>query len=280
MIRRLDRRPADAVQPASVDASGISLSFGDTLALDDVSLRADAGEVIGLIGPNGSGKTTLLRTLYGSLTPDRGSVRFDDRDLGGMRHRELARSIAVVAQEPASDLPLLVSDAVLLGRTPHLSLLQRHSDRDLRIAEESLRHVGGAHLATRTFDRLSGGEKQRVLIARALTQQPRCLLMDEPTNHLDIHYQHDILQLVRSLDVTVVVVLHDLNLAARYCDRVLVLHEGRRRAFGPPDEALRPSILGSVYGVTIDTREASDGVRQYLFRHRQAPAPLSEALRG
>lgn len=265
--------------PATVDADGIGVSFGQNRALDDVSLRADAGEVVGLIGPNGSGKTTLLRTLYGSLDPDHGTVRFDGRDLASMRRRELAKSIAVVAQEPASDLPLMVADAVLLGRTPHLSLLQRHSRRDVRIAAQALHRVGATHLARRGFDHLSGGEKQRVLIARALTQQPRCLLMDEPTNHLDIHYQHDILQLVRSLRVTTVVVLHDLNLAARYCDRLVVLEQGHRRAFGTPDEALRPEVLGSVYGVTVDTREASDGVRQYLFRHSSAPADAAHQLR-
>src|SRR5699024_2533265 len=179
-------------------------------------VTAGPGEVVGLIGPNGSGKTTLLRMLYRALTPTAGIVVLDDQPIGDMPSRALARAVAVVVQDSAGDLPLSVTDTVLLGRTPHLRSWQRESGSDIEIAAEALQRVGATYLAHRDFSELSGGEKQRVLIARALAQQATHLLLDEPTNHLDIHYQHEVLRLIRELGVTTILVLHDLNLAARY----------------------------------------------------------------
>jgi iron complex transport system ATP-binding protein len=247
-----------------INAYDISFAYGDTLVLDGVELRAGPGRVLGLIGPNGSGKTTLLRTLYAALTPRAGLVRLDDTPLHQLTRRELARRLSVVAQEGSGDLPLTVADVVLLGRAPHLSTFQRHKPEDYRIAAVALTRVGARHLARRVFSGLSGGEKQRVLIARALAQQADHILLDEPTNHLDIRYQHEVLQLVRSLDVTTVVVLHDLNLAARYCHELVLLDGGRIVTAGTPEEVLQPSTLERVYHVGVQRVETGTGF-QLLF---------------
>ena len=266
-----------------ISAEGVSHSFDGAEVLTEVSLSAHRGEVVGLIGPNGSGKTTLLRSLYRGLTPDAGAVLVDDRTIGAYRPRELARSVSVVTQESHGELPLTVVDVVALGRGPHLGPLQRVSNADLAIVSESLRRVGAEHLADRDLTELSGGERQRVLIARALAQQATHLLMDEPTNHLDIRYQHEVLGLVRELGVTTVVVLHDLNLAARYCDRLLLLSHGRVIATGPVDEVLDPGVLESVYGVRVESVRADDGYLQLLFGAGSgagAQAPTASAAQG
>ncbi|MDR5699406.1 ABC transporter ATP-binding protein [Agromyces aerolatus] len=257
-----------------ITAEGVQLAFGDAEVLRDVALRARDGEVVGLIGPNGSGKTTLLRTLYRALAPDAGSVQIDGRSIRGLRPRDVARAVAVVVQEAHHELPLTVSEIVMLGRTPHLGTIRRQSAGDVHVAAEALRRVGADHLAGREFGGLSGGEKQRVLIARALAQDATHLLLDEPTNHLDIHFQHEMLDLVRSLGVCTIVVLHDLNLAARYCDRLLLLHRGRVAAAGATEDVLDPRVLEPVYGIHIEPVRAGDGRLQLLFRaptHAHAP---------
>ncbi|MFP4310771.1 MAG: ABC transporter ATP-binding protein [Nitriliruptoraceae bacterium] len=245
-------------------ARDLGFAYDRRAVLDGVDLVADGGEVLGLIGPNGSGKTTLLRTLYASLQPQRGGVTLDGEALDGLDPREVARRTAVVVQEEPGELPLTVGEMVLLGRVPHLRTFQRPSRHDHLIAAEALERVGARRFAERPIAELSGGERQRVLIARALVQQASHLLLDEPTNHLDIHYQHAILQLVRSLPVTTVVVLHDLNLAARYCDRLLLLDDGRVAAAGTPEEVLRPDVLEPVYGIGVE-RTHHGGHVQLLF---------------
>lgn len=249
-----------------LSARGISHSYGRMPVLVGVDLRVCRGEVLGLIGPNGSGKTTLLRTLFGALRPQEGTVTFDGRPLAQLSSRQIAQRIAVVVQEPQSELMLSVADMVLLGRTPHLGLFSRRGSRDDEIAAAALEKVGALGLAHRAVSELSGGEKQRVLIARALVQEADCLLLDEPTNHLDIGYQHQVLDLVRSLDMTAVVILHDLNLAARYCDRLVLLDQGRVRATGDVREVLRPELIEPVYGVGVERTTAYDEVPQLLFR--------------
>ncbi|OSM42185.1 ABC transporter ATP-binding protein [Nesterenkonia sp. PF2B19] len=244
---------------------------GRRVILRDVALTVAAGEVVGLIGPNGGGKTTLLRTLSGALPPARGQVLLHGRPLHRLTARQTAREVALVAQEPSGELALSVAETVLLGRTPHLGMLQRQSRHDEEIAERALREVGVHHLALQEVSSLSGGERQRVMIARALAQEATCLLLDEPTNHLDIGFQHQVLQLLRGLRITTVVVLHDLNLAARYCDRLLLLHDGGVRASGRPDDVLAPDLLDEVYGVGADPVAASDGTAQLLFRREARP---------
>lgn len=246
-------------------AGDVDFSYGGTPALAGVSLTARAGEVVGLIGPNGSGKTTLLRTLYAALRPSAGLITLDDDPVWTLRPHEMARRAAVVMQEPAVELPMTVTEMVLLGRSPHRSARHAYTRADHVIAADSLRRVGARHLADRVHTSLSGGEKQRVLVARSLAQDTDHLLLDEPTNHLDIRYQHEILALVRGLDAATVVVLHDLNLAARYCDRLVLLDAGHVVATGPPGEVLHPDVLEPVYGIGV-RRIVDDGTVQLLFR--------------
>ena len=254
-----------------IEAEGVGFAYGDLDVLRDAGLCAERGETVGLIGPNGSGKTTMLRLLYRALVPAEGVVRLDGQPAEALRPRELARRAAVVVQESASEVPITVADMVLLGRAPHRPSFAGSSAEDHRIAAAALERVGVRHLADRVVAALSGGERQRVLIARAIAQQADHLLLDEPTNHLDIRYQHEVLGLVRALPVTSVVVLHDLNLAARYCDRAVLLDEGRVAAEGPVDAVLQPEVLEPVYGVGV-RRVDDDGLAQLVFRPAAADA--------
>ncbi|QSB14414.1 ABC transporter ATP-binding protein [Natronosporangium hydrolyticum] len=252
-----------------INASDVTFAYDGTPVLAGVGLTAHAGGVVGLIGPNGSGKTTLLRILYAALVPSGGTVLVDDRPVGSLTGRQLPQQIAVVAQEAPSELPVTVADMVLLGRAPHRSALQAYRTEDHRIAAAALHRVGLRELADRAFHTLSGGEKQRTLIARAIAQQAGHLLLDEPTNHLDVRYQHEVLQLVRELRITTVVVLHDLNLAARYCDQLVLLDRGSVVAAGPVAEVLTPAVLEPVYRISVRTVLDDDCV-QLVFRPQPA----------
>lgn len=248
-----------------ISAEGVGHAFSGHEVLRDVSIFAGAAEVVGLIGPNGSGKTTLLRMLYRALTPDQGEVAVAGEPADRIHRRELARRVAVVVQDEPTELTVSAWDMVMLGRNPHLRAWQRHSPRDVEITAAALRRVDAEHLAARDVSTLSGGERQRVLIARALAQQATHLLMDEPTNHLDIHFQHQVLSLVRRLGVTTIIVLHDINLAARYCDRLVLLDQGRIIVTGTVDEVLRPEVLEPVYDIRIQRVIAEDQQVQLLF---------------
>lgn len=259
-----------------ISGAGISFGYGSSEVLDGVDLRVSRGEVLGLVGPNGSGKTTLLRTLYGSLSPSAGHVFLDQAEIHRLHARDIARTVSVVVQEHSGDLPLLVSDMVLLGRTPHRGIFNRVTGMDESIAVAALKRVGMLAHAGHHFDQLSGGERQRVLIARALAQQATHLLLDEPTNHLDVRYQHEVLELVRDLahssNHAVAVVLHDLNLAATYCDRLLLLHQGRVVAQGTPAEVLTKDTIEAVYQIGVRHVEVNDGFH-LVFRPLQGCLP-------
>ncbi|PZS40154.1 MAG: histidinol phosphatase [Pseudonocardiales bacterium] len=236
-----------------ISASDISFAYDGNLVLAGAGLLARPGEMVGLIGPNGSGKTTMLRILYAALRPSAGVVNLDDTPVESLSIGDISGRIGVVAQESPSEIPLTVAEMVLLGRSPHRSAFENYTLQDHRIAASALARVGARHLADRNYGRLSGGEKQRVMIARTLAQQADHLLLDEPTNHLDIRYQHQVLDLVRGLRVTTVVVLHDLNLAARYCDRLVLLDRGKVVSAGRPPDVLTPEVLEPVYGVAVRT---------------------------
>ncbi|MGY5765840.1 ABC transporter ATP-binding protein [Brachybacterium sp. DNPG3] len=290
--------PAPAAAPYAppaaapvLDARGLVHAYGAGASavpvLRGVDLQVGEGEVVGLVGPNGGGKTTVLRAVSRAIVPDGGSVRLDGRDVAAMSGRERARRIAVMAQETDDGMPLSVADAVLLGRIPHRRGFGGTTREDLRIATAALEQVGALHLARQDLAELSGGERQRVLAARALAQRPRLLLLDEPTNHLDVGAQHLLLRLVREQGLrpgqdraqgqglATLVVLHDLNLAARYCDRVLVLDGGRVRADGPPGRVLTEELVGEVYGVRAERRASDDGTAQLLFRPAPSIAPAA-----
>ncbi|MDT0435524.1 ABC transporter ATP-binding protein [Streptomyces sp. NPDC005840] len=222
------------------------------LIVDGVTLGVDPGETLGLLGPNGSGKSTLLRMLSGVLAPSAGVVTLDGRPLPEVGRRATARRVASVEQHAHTLTELTVRDVVALGRIPHRRAWTPASEADLRAVDGALDRTGLTGLADRSWHTLSGGERQRAQIARALAQEPRELLLDEPTNHLDIQHQLDLLDLVAGLPVTTIVALHDLNLAAMYCDRLLILRAGRVTAEGTPGDVLTPALIADVYGVRAE----------------------------
>ncbi|MCC3768993.1 ABC transporter ATP-binding protein [Streptomyces sp. UNOC14_S4] len=232
-----------------VDIEGLSVEIAGARLVEDIALRADSGRFVGLIGPNGSGKSTLLRCVYRALRPAAGTVRLDGDDLHALSAREGARRLAALPQESAGAFDFTAAEIVVMGRLPHQSAAGRTTARDTEVCAEALARVGATHLAERGFSSLSGGEKQRVLIARALAQEPRVLVLDEPTNHLDIAQQLEVLALVRGAGLTVLAALHDLNLAATHCDALYVIAGGRIVASGPPGEVLTAGLLADVFGV-------------------------------
>ncbi len=244
--------------------------LGGTEILHGLDFTAGDRSLVGVIGPNGSGKSTLLKCIYRVLKPSEGAVFVDGQPLSEYRVRDSAKKIAVLAQHNFYNFEFTVQDVVLMGRAPHKRALERDSAADFKIVHEAMERVGVAPLRDRLFSTLSGGEQQRVLLARALAQQTPCLILDEPTNHLDIKYQLELLDLVRSLDRTVIAAIHDLNIAARYCDTIFVMQSGRIVAAGAPRDVLTRSLIRSVYEVDADVFTDSDGLLRVLFY----PQPL------
>ncbi|NJP35767.1 ABC transporter ATP-binding protein [Micromonospora thermarum] len=232
--------------------TGVFRSAGARQILDDVTCRVPAGSLVGLLGPNGCGKTTLLRVIARLTTPDAGRVTVGGDDVATLSRATLARRAALLAQHADTDLDLTAIEVVLLGRTPHRRSRWSDSAADRAAADDALARVDLDGYADRRWHTLSGGERQRVQLARALAQQPRLLLLDEPTNHLDIGHQLHLLHLVRRAGITTLAALHDLNLAAMFCDTVVVLAAGRVVAAGAPAEVLTPQLLADVYGVHAD----------------------------
>ena len=240
-----------------LQAADVSFVYGPGLAgLHGVSLEIPPGDLIGILGPNGSGKTTLLRLLGGMLTPASGRVTIDGRDLARIPRREVAKRIAVVPQETRLSFEYSVLEVVLMGRYPHLSAFELESQQDLAIAREALAATGTLALEDRLFPTLSGGEKQRVIIASALAQSAGLMLLDEPTTALDPGYQIEIATLLRRLNaergVTMAVATHDLNLAAGLCRRLILLRKGRVLAAGPTDQVLTRESVRALYDVEAD----------------------------
>ncbi|MEV7065503.1 ABC transporter ATP-binding protein [Streptomyces collinus] len=245
---------------AGLRADRVSRRADGHLILDGVALAPETGSTVGVLGPNGSGKSTLLRLLAGLLTPTCGVVTLDGTPLGDLPRRTVARRLAVVEQQSDTQVELTVEDVVRLGRVPHRRAWTPGTDDDDRAVRAALERTGLDERSGRLWHTLSGGERQRVQIARALAQEPRELLLDEPTNHLDIHHQLDLLTLVTGLPVTTVVALHDLNLAAAYCDRVVVLCAGRVVAGGAPGDVLTAELIAEVYRVRAAvSREGPEG---------------------
>jgi iron complex transport system ATP-binding protein len=242
----------------SLSAENVSFRYapGSPLVVDAVSLRLTDGALTGILGPNGSGKTTLLRLLSGTRRPTSGRVRLDDRALDSMSRQQIARHIAVVPQETELAFEYSAIEIVLMGRHPHLGLFTVEGPADIAIAQQAMQSTGTAHLADRPFHQLSGGEKQRVVIAAALAQSPRLLLLDEPTASLDLGYQLEISTLLTRLNadqrVTMAISTHDLNLAAAVCRELIMMRAGRVIAAGPTNEVLTPENVGRLYDVEAD----------------------------
>lgn len=252
----------------------VTWSAGIRKIVNEVNLEAADGEFIGLIGPNGSGKSSLLRTIYRVLEPDAGLITLDDTNVWQLSARDAARQTAVVAQEYSDEFEFTVEEFVLMGRNPHKGLFDQDTAEDAQIVAESLRRVDMYTMRGRNFQTLSGGEKQRVMIARSLAQQARFLILDEPTNHLDIRFQIELLDLLKSLKITTLAALHDLNLAALYCDRLYVLNAGQVVASGPPSEVLQADLIARVYGVQAEVEfRPSTGRLHIIYCSALFPQP-------
>jgi iron complex transport system ATP-binding protein len=247
-------------------AQGVSYRRDGHMILSGANLSVQPGELMGLIGPNGAGKTTLLKVIGGLWSGAKGEITLLDRPLARYSARDVARIVAQVPQITALDFPFSVQQVVLMGRNPHLSRFELETERDRRIAEQAMKRTKTLDLAERLIGTLSGGERQRVLIARALTQEARLLLLDEPTANLDIQHQIGILELVKGLiredGLGAVAAVHDLELAARFCDRLVLMDQGAVLAEGTPEDVLSPGILRKAYAV--DTRAYPDPVTGYL----------------
>ncbi|MGA9871701.1 MAG: ABC transporter ATP-binding protein [Rhodococcus sp. (in: high G+C Gram-positive bacteria)] len=238
----------------TIRASGVGWSRGSHVILGGVDVAPVVGETVGLIGPNGSGKSSLLRILAGIVTADEGTVTLDGTPIASMRRKQIARRVAMVDQHSNTEVDISVVDVVRLGRIPHQGMLGGDSAADDRAVVKALADTGMESRSHRMWHTLSGGERQRVQIARALAQEPTELLLDEPTNHLDIAHQLDILALVAELPLTSVVALHDLNLAAMFCDRIVVLRDGAVVAVGTPSDVLTAELIEDVYRVQADVQ--------------------------
>lgn len=253
------------VEAVSVSVRGKSLIRG-------VSLDVAPAEMLAVVGPNGAGKTTLLRTLYRARRPSSGRVVVDGVDVWQLSAKQAARRVAAVLQESAGDFELTVFDVVAMGRSPYKRSFEGDNAADREIIEAALADLDLVELGDAPFGRLSGGQKQRVLIARALVQRTDVIVLDEPTNHLDLRHQHDALHLLRYTGTTVVAALHDLNLAAAYCDRICVLDRGEVVAVGTPAEVLTGELLAGVYGVDVRVTEA-EGIPQISVLPRKVGTP-------
>jgi iron complex transport system ATP-binding protein len=232
--------------------------YGAAWAVKGVDLDVFPGEMLGLLGPNGSGKTTLLKLLDGMLLPDEGEVLVQGKRMAGLKRGDIAKTVAMVAQENFFRFDFSVLEVVLMGRFPHLGRLQFEKDRDLKIAVSALRATHSLELSERSIHELSGGEKQRVLLARALAQEPAAILLDEPTSFLDLKYKKEIFDLIAGLagekGLGVVIVSHDIDLVSQYCHRIVMLKKGSVHLTGTPEQIIDAAIIEAVYecGVFVD----------------------------
>jgi len=233
----------------NIETRDVSVTLSRKEIVKKASLRVREKEFVGLLGPNGSGKTTLLKSIYRVLKPSNGVILLDGENMKAMSYRDTARRMGVVSQFNNLSFDFTVEEMVLMGRAPHKRAFDRDTEEDYRIAEDALRRVDMLDFKERSFLTLSGGEKQRIILARALAQQVEMLILDEPTNHLDIKYQIQIMDVVKSLGVGVLAALHDLNLTLMYCTYVYVLKDGRIVAAGPTEEVITEALIKDVYEV-------------------------------
>lgn len=249
----------------NIHAQNVTLSFGDNSVLNQIGLDVHSREFVGVIGPNGSGKSTFLKCIYRVLKPDGGEIILDGTPIEAFSVRETAKRLAVLSQHNYYNFEFTVRDIVLMGRSPHKRMMERDTKEDFDIVEDALRRVGMLGFIDRIFSTLSGGEQQRIILARALAQQTECLILDEPTNHLDIKYQLQILDVVKQLGVTVLAAFHDLNIAAMYCDRIFAVDGGKVVASGTPREVLTPELIRKLYDVNADVRTEPDGQLNIVY---------------
>ncbi len=247
----------------SINVKNLSHSFGEALVLKNISFQVPQKDFFIIIGPNGSGKTTLMKVISGILKPQNGELKILNRPIDQYHRKALAKTIAFVPQMTFADFPFTVTEIVLMGRSPYLGILGLEQENDLEVANQAIAFTGLENLAHRKLDQLSGGEQQRVFIARAICQEPDIILLDEPTASLDLAYQVRIMDLMEKLKtekgITVVMVSHDVNLAAMYADHLMLLHKGQVVCQGLPDEVLTYKTLEETYGCTLLVDESPLG---------------------
>ena len=242
--------------PELMAAENISFTYETSLVLKDLSVSVQKQDFIGLIGPNGSGKSTLLKIMGGVLKTDSGSIQFKNSSVSKINKKLFAQSVSWIPQDHPMVFPFKVSEIVMMGRHPYLSALAFESEEDFDIARRAMETTMTSQFSDRYFNEISGGEKQRVMIASALAQNPKMMLLDEPTSALDLKYQIQILNILKNLnvnhDMTLVIAMHDLNLASRFCNRLVLLSEGEIVRDGTPQQVLEKDILEQVYGIDIE----------------------------
>ena len=246
-----------------IRVSSLSYTPAEEKVLDNVHLTVKEGQFVGIIGPNGSGKTSILKHIYRVLPVESGKIFLNGRDIASMSIRETAASMTVLRQEGQPEFDYTNLEMVLMGRMPHKKFYEGTGKRDLDIADKALEYVGMAKFKDRLFSTLSGGEKQRILMARSLTQEADIYILDEPTNHLDVYYQWHLMKLIKRLNKTVLAVFHDLSIALEYCDYLYVLNKGRIEAEGKGREVLQSDIIRNVFrvaGEVVRTGENKDRV--------------------
>jgi iron complex transport system ATP-binding protein len=258
----------------------VSVDIAGRRVVTEIGLAVGDREFAGLVGPNGSGKSTILKSIYRVHRPATGQVLLDGTNLLSLRPRDAARRIAVVAQESTSEFDFTVREMVMIGRTPHKRSFDRDTAADRSIVDQAMERVGCGQLAQRRFNTLSGGEKQLVLIARALAQEADHLILDEPTNQLDIHHQVEVLEVVAGLGVTVLAALHDLSLAALFCHTIHVLSAGQMVTAGPPGAVLTPETIRRAYGADVLVIEHPDTGTPHLIPRRVQPATRDHLADG
>lgn len=236
----------------NIKVDDLNITLEKNNILKDINIEVDNKEVVGIIGPNGSGKSTLLKCIYRVLKPNDGAILLDNIDIKDMSVKESSKRLAVLSQHNNYNFDFTVKDIVLMGRSPHKKFMERDNKNDYDIANEALKKVDMFEFKDRSFQSLSGGEQQRVILARALAQQPQCLILDEPTNHLDIKYQLQLMRIVKGLGIEVIAAIHDLNIAAMYCDKIYVLKDGEVIKYGKPKDILTQELIKYVYEVDAE----------------------------
>jgi iron complex transport system ATP-binding protein len=232
-----------------LQAENVSWHINNKMIINDVSFVANKGETIGIVGPNGAGKTSLLKCLYQENKMTSGQVTLSETSLDLFDRKDIAKKVAVVGQQHEAVFNLTVFDIVHMGLIPHKAFFESNTDADIELIDDALVQVNLQSKQHQIFNTLSGGEQQRCLIARAIVQRPEVLIMDEPTNHLDIYYQHQILTIVKKLGLTLIMTIHDLNLAAQYCDHLLLLSEGEVRAFDETDKVINEALIKETFHI-------------------------------
>lgn len=250
-----------------IKTDGVNAKIGDIDILKNINIDVDNKEFVGIIGPNGSGKSTFLKCIYRILKPQGGTIKLDEVSIDMLSIKDTAKKMAVVSQHNYYDFDFTVKDIVLMGRSPHKKMMERDTENDYKIMYESLDKVNMLDFKDRIFSTLSGGEQQRIILARALAQKTSCLILDEPTNHLDIKYQLQLMDTVKDLNIEIIAAIHDLNIAAMYCDKIYVLKNGEIVKYGTPKEVLTKELIKEVYEVdAIVNKDSETGLINILYK--------------